>query len=131
MIGVIQLPMLRIANVEISSMLGRFWTSISEPMPVDPFSNDASFTISFAVMFSLLGICMNSTLSNSYVKCFVSLRYFCTLSSFTSYSSFICPITSFESLWRRNFLAPSAFLTLSPVNIPLYLASLLVAGKFS
>ena len=51
MIGVIQLPELRIANVEISSMLGRFWTSIFEPMPVDPFSNDTSFTISSAVMF--------------------------------------------------------------------------------
>ena len=94
-------------------------------------SNDAYFMISSTIMFWLLRICTNSTLSNSCVKCFVSLRYFCILSSFDSYSSFICPITSLESLWRSRFLASRAFPTLSPVNIPSYSASLLVAGNFS
>ena len=51
MIGVIQLPVLWIANVEISSMLGCFWTSIFEPMLVDPSFDDANFTISSATMF--------------------------------------------------------------------------------
>ena len=69
-------------------MLGRFWTSISKPMLVDPSSDDASSVTLFATMFWLLGICINSTLSNFWVKCFVSLRYFCILSSFVSYSSY-------------------------------------------
>ena len=51
MIRVIQLPVLWIANVEISSMLGCFWTSIFEPMLVDPSFDDANFTISSATMF--------------------------------------------------------------------------------
>ena len=82
-------------------------------------------------MFWLLGIYTNSTLSNSWVRCFVNLRYFCILSSFTSYSSFIYTITSLESLWRSRFLALSAFSTLSPISIPQYSASLLVAKNFS
>ena len=82
-------------------------------------------------MFWLLGIYTNSTLSNSWVRCFVNLRYFCILSSFTSYSSFIYTITSLESLWRSRFLALSAFSTLSPISIPPYSASLLVAKNFS
>ena len=97
-IGVIQLFTLRIAKVKASSMLGRFWTSISEPVPIDPSPDNARFAISSASMFWLLGIYTNSNLSNSCVKCFVSLRYFCNLSSFTSHSSFIYPITSLESL---------------------------------
>ena len=100
-------------------------------MLVDLSSNDASFVISSAIMFWLLGIYTNYTLSNSCVKCFVSLSYLCILSFFASYSSFICPITSLESLWRSKFLAPSAFPTLNPVNILSYSASLLVAGNFS
>ena len=60
MIRVIQLPVLWIANVEISLMLGCFWISVSEPILVDPSSDDATFVISSAIMFWLL--------SNSYVK---------------------------------------------------------------
>ena len=97
-IGVIQLFTLRIAKVKASSMLGRFWTSIFKSILVGPSSNDTCFAISFATIFWHLGICANSTRSNSYVKCFVGLRYFCILSSFSSYSSFICSTTSFESL---------------------------------
>ena len=81
-------------------------------------------------MFWLFGICTNSTLSNSYVKCFINLRYFCILSIFASYSSFIYPITNLESLWRSRFLAPRAFPTLSPVNIPSNSASLLMVKNF-
>ena len=81
-IEVIQLLVLWIVKVETSSILGCFWTSISKPMLVGLSPDDACFTISSAIMFWLLGICMNSTLSNSYVKCFVILRYFCILSSF-------------------------------------------------
>ena len=55
MIRVIQLPMLWIVNVEISSMLGRFWTSISELILVDPSFDDASFAILSTIMFWLLG----------------------------------------------------------------------------
>ena len=96
MIGLIQLPLFWIANVEMSSMLGHFWASISMPMLVDPSSDDASFTISSAIMFWLLGIYTNSTLSNFCIKRFVSLRYFFILSSFASYFPFICIITSLE-----------------------------------
>ena len=64
MIGVIQLSVLWIANVETSSMLGHFWISIIEPILVAPFSNDATFATLSATMFWLLGICTNSTLLN-------------------------------------------------------------------
>ena len=120
MIEVIQLPVFWIPNVEISSILGCFWASISKPMLVDPSFDDANFAISSAIIFWLLGICTNSTLSNSWVRRIVSLRYFYILSSFASYSSFICLITSLESLWRSKFLAPSAFPTLSLVSTPSY-----------
>ena len=128
---VIQLLTLWIAKVETSLMLGHFWISIFKSILVGPSSNDASFVISSATTFWLLGICANSTQSNSCVRCFVNLRYFCILSSFASYSSFICPTISFESLLRSKFLAPSAFPTLSLVSIPSYSVSLLVAGNFS
>ena len=64
MIEVIQLPVFWIANVEISLMLGRFWASIFKPMLVDPSSDDANFVISSVIIFWLLGICINSNLSN-------------------------------------------------------------------
>ena len=96
-----------------------------------PSSNDANFETSSATIFWLLGTCTNSTLSNFWVKYFVSLRYFYILSSFTLYSPLICSITNFESFWTNRFLAPSAFSSLSLVNIPSYSASLLVAGNFS
>ena len=70
-------------------------------------------------------------LINSWVRCFVSRRYFYILSSFVSYFSLICPITSFESFWTNRFLTPSAFPSLSPISIPSYLASLLVVENFS
>ena len=131
MIRIIQLLVFWIVNVEISSMLARFWASISKPMPIDPSSDDASFAILSAIMFWLLGICTNSTLSNSYVKRFVILMYFSIFFFVASYSSFNYLITSLESLWRSKFLALSAFPTLSPVSTPLHLALLLVAGNFS
>ena len=113
-------------------MLGRFCISITKPMLlVVPSFDDASFETSFATIFWLLGIYTNSTLLNSWVRCFVSLRYFCILSSFASYSPLICPITSFESFWTNRFLAPSAFPSLSPVSIPSHSTSLLLAGNFS
>ena len=88
---------------------------------LDPSSsNDTSFETLSATIFWHLGTCTNSTLSNSWVRCFVSWRYFCILSSFASYSPLICSITSFES-----------FLSLSPVSIPSYSVSLLVAENFS
>ena len=119
--------MVWIANVGTSSMLGRFWTSMFNSMLVDPSSDEAIFAISSAAVFWPLGIYTNSNLSNSWARCFVSLRYFCILSSFASYSSLIYLITNFESLWMSKFLTPSAFPSLSPISIPSYLASLLVA----
>ena len=124
--------MLWIVNVGTSSMLGRFCISITKPMLlVVPYFDDAIFATSSATIFWLLGVCTNSILSNSSVRCFVSLRYFYILSSFASYSSLICLITSFESFWTNRFLALSAFPSLSPVNISLYSTSLLVAENFS
>ena len=112
-------------------MLGCFWTSIVKLL-FNPHSfDDASFEISSATIFWFLRTCTNSTLSNSWVRCLVSLRYFCILSSFASYSPLICSITSFESLWTNRFFTPSVFSSLNPVNMPSYLASLLVAGNFS
>ena len=131
MISVIQLFMLWIANVGTSSMLGRFWTSMSNSILVDPSFEKAIFAILSVATFWPFGICTNSNLSNSRARCFVSLRYFCILSSFASYSSLIYLITNFEVLWMSRFLSLSAFLSLSPVSIPSYLASLLVAGNFS
>ena len=119
--------MLWIANVGTSLMLGRFWTSMFNSMLVDPSSDEAIFAIKFTAVFWPLGIYTNSNLSNSWARCFVSLRYFYILSSFASYSSLIYLITNFESLWMSKFLTPSAFPSLSPISIPSYSASLLVA----
>jgi len=47
----IQIFVLWVVNVEISSMLGRFWTSIIKPMLAAPSSDDANFTTSSANMF--------------------------------------------------------------------------------
>ena len=46
MIGVIQLFMVWIVNVETSLLLGRFWIAMSKPMLVAPSSNEAIFAIS-------------------------------------------------------------------------------------
>ena len=51
MIGVIQLLVPWITNVETSSMLGCFWTSISKSVLIDLSSDYASFAISSAIMF--------------------------------------------------------------------------------
>ena len=130
-IKVIQLLSFWIAKVWIYLILGCFRTSIFKFVLVDPASNDAYFAISAAPIFWILGTCINFTRSNSWARCLVSLRYFCILSSFASYSSFICPTTSLESLRRSKFLAPNAFPTFSPVNIVSYSASLLVAENWS
>ena len=108
-------------------MLGHSWTSIFKHVLINPSFNNASFAISSAIMFLLRGICSNSTLSNFGV----SLRYFCFLFSFASYSYVICPNTSLELLWMSKYLAPNAFPTLSPNSTPSYSASLLVVGNFS
>ena len=131
MIGVIQLFVLWITSVGTSSMLGCFWISIIKFLLSLPSSDDASFEISLASTFWFLGTCTNSTSSNYRVRCLVSLRYFCILSSFASYSPLICSTTSFESLWINRFFTPSAFPSLNPVNMPLYSTSLLVAGNLS
>ena len=112
-------------------MLGCFWISIIKFLLSLPSSDDASFEISSASTFWFLGTCTNSTSSNYRVKCLVSLRYFCILSSFASYSPLICSTTSFESLWINRFFTPSAFPSLNPVNMPSYSTSLLVAGNLS
>ena len=112
-------------------MLGYFWISIVKLLLSLPSSNDASFEISSASTFWFLGTCTNSTSSNSHVRCLVSLRYFYILSSFTSYSPLICSTTNFESPWINRFFTLSAFLSLNPVNIPSYSASLLVARNLS
>ena len=98
MIGEIQLFVLWIANVGTSSMLGHFWTFMSNCVLTDPSSNESIFVTSSTTMFWLLGIYVNSTLSISWVRRLISLRYFCILSSFASYSSFIYPIINLESL---------------------------------
>ena len=46
-----------------------------------------------------------------------------------SYSPFVCPITSLESLLRSRFLALKALPILSPISMASYSASLLVAGN--
>ena len=51
MLGVIQIFVLWIINVETSLMLGRFWTSMFNFMLVDPSSDEAIFAISCAAMF--------------------------------------------------------------------------------
>ena len=131
MIDVIQLFVLCIVSVGASSMLGCFCTSIGKLLLSPPSSDDASFEISLASTFWFLGTCTNSTSSNYRVRCLVSLRYFCILSSFASYFPLICSTTSFESLWINRFFTPSAFPSLNPVNMPLYSTSLLVAGNLS
>ena len=98
MIGVIQLFVICIVSVGASSMLGCFCTSIAKSLLSPPSSDNASFEISLASAFWLLKAYINSTSSNSLVRCLVSLRYFCILSSFASYSPLICSTTSFESL---------------------------------
>ena len=98
MIGVIQLFVLCIVSVGASSMLGCFCISIAKLLLSPPSFDDASFEISSANAFWFLGTCINSTSSNSLVRCPVSLRYFYILSSFASYSPLICSTTSFESL---------------------------------
>ena len=50
-------------------------------------------------------------------------------SFFASYSPFVCPITSLESLLRSRFLALKALPILSPISMASYSASLLVAGN--
>ena len=112
-------------------MLGCFWTSIFNFVFVDPAFDDAYLARSSASIFWLLGTCVNSIWLNSYVKSFVNLMYFCILSSFTSYTPFIYPTISFESLWRSKFLTSSAFSTLSSVSTPSFLTSLLVARNVS
>ena len=94
-------------------------------------SDDASFEISSATIFWFLGTYINSTLLNAWVRCLVSLRCFYILSSFTSYSPLICSTISFESFWTNRFFTPSAFPSLNLVNMPSYLALLLVARNFS
>ena len=131
MIGVIQLFVLCIVSVGASLMLGCFCTSIAKLLLSPPSSDNASFEISSASAFQFLGTYTNSTSSNSLVRCLVSLRYFCILSSFASYSPMICSTTSFESLQINRFFTPSAFPSLNPVNIPSYSVSLLVAGNLS
>ena len=131
MIGVIQLFVFCIVSVGASSMLGCFCTSIAKFLLNSPSSDDASFEISSANAFWFLRTCINSTSSNSLIRCFVSLRHFCILSSFASYSPLICSITNFESLWINRFFTPSAFQSLNPVNMPSYSTSLLVAGNLN
>ena len=82
MIGVIQLFVLCIVSVGAFSMLGCFCISIAKLLLSPPSFDDASFEISSASAFWFLGTCINSTSSNSLVRCPVSLRYFYILSSF-------------------------------------------------
>ena len=131
MIGVIQLFVLCIVSVGASSMLGCFCTSITKLLLYPPSFDNASFEISSASAFWFLRTCINSTSSNSLVKCLVSLRYFYILSSFASYSPLICSTTNFESLWINRSFTPSTFPSLNPINILSYSASLLVARNLS
>ena len=120
-----------IAKVWSSSVLGCLYNStfkLGEPVLS---SNNACLAISSASKFWFWGTCMKSTWSYSWTSWFVSLRYFCILPSFASYSPFICHITNLESLLRSMFLAPKAFLVLSFVSMVSYFASLLVVGNWS
>ena len=112
-------------------MLGCFYTSIFKSSDIILYSDDACLANSSTSEFWFLGTYVKTTWSNSWVRWFVNLRYFCILSSFASHSPFICPITNLESLWRSNFLAPKAFLILSLINMASYSASLLVVGNWS
>ena len=112
-------------------MLSQFWTSIFRPVFIGLASDNDCFASSSDPILWLLGICVNSTWSDSCVKSLVNFRYFYILSSFASNSPFIWPTMSFESLWKSKFLTLSAFLTLSPINTPLYSSSLLVAENSS
>ena len=112
-------------------MLGEFCSSNFQSITFAWLSIDALLATSSNFAFWSYRTWANSTRSNLLTNWFINLRYLCILVSFVSKSPLTCPITSYESLLSKAFLAPSARAILSPVNIASYSASLLAMGNLS